>query len=65
MGMIEKMLYEQDFLSENDDFVSSKLMNFLREAGIGLSLEYERNDDLSLNEIQELLDLEETDDDLY
>lgn len=58
--MIEKMLDEQDFLSKNNDFVSNKLMNFLREAGTGLSLEYERNDDLTLNEIQELLDLEDS-----
>ena len=60
IGMIEKMLDEQDFLSKNNDFVSSKLMNFLREAGTGLSLEYERNDDLTLNEIQELLALEDS-----
>ena len=62
MGMIEKMLYEQDFLSENDDFVSTKLMNFLREAGIGLSLEYEKNDDITLKEVEELLNLEELSD---
>ena len=59
IGMIEKMLDEQDFLSENDNFVSNRLMNFLRNAGAGLSLEYERNDDLTLKEIEEVLELDE------
>lgn len=62
IGMIVKMLDEQDFLSEHDDFVSNKLMNFLRNAGTGLSLEYERNDDLTLKEIEELFELEEIED---
>ena len=63
--MIEKMLEEQDFLSANSDFVSNNLMSLLRNAGTGLSFEYTQNDDLTLNEIQELLQLEEADEDLY
>ena len=58
IGMIEKMLDEQEFLSENTDFVSNKLMNFLRNAGTGLSAIYEENQDLTLNEINELLESE-------
>lgn len=58
IGMIEKMLDEQEFLSENADFVSNRLMNFLRNAGTGLSAIYEENQDLTLNEINELLESE-------
>lgn len=60
IGMIEKMFDEQDFLSENDDFVSNNLMNFLREAGTGLSAIYEQDDSMRLNEVQELFALEDS-----
>ena len=59
MGMIVKMLGEQDFLSENNDFVANNLMNFLRDAGSGLSAVYEEDDDITLFEVQELISMEE------
>lgn len=59
IGMIEKMLGEQEFLCENSDFVSNKLMGFLRDAGSGLSAIYEEDPDLTLVEVQELLELED------
>ena len=62
IAMIKKMLDEQEFLTENDSFVSNKLINFLRDAGSGLPLEYEKNDDITLKEVEELLNLEELSD---
>ncbi len=59
IGMIEKMLGEQEFLCENSGFVANRLMGFLRDAGSGLSAIYEENPDLTLVEVQELLELED------
>lgn len=56
MPLIEKMLTEQEFLSDNSDFVSNKMMSFLRGWEPGLAISYLSDDDLTLREIEELMD---------
>ena len=56
MGMIEKMLGEQEFLSENEDFVSERLISLLRNAGTGLSFIYEHNDEVTLDDVKRFID---------
>ena len=56
MPLIEKMLTEQEFLSNNPEFVSEKMMAFLRGWEPGLASSYLSDDDLTLREIDELMD---------
>lgn len=60
MGIIEKMLGEQEFLSENEDFVSSRLINFLRNSGTALSLVYEYNDSVTLEDVKKFIEKHQT-----
>lgn len=59
LPMIEKMLYEQKFLTENDEFVSTRLMNFLRSAGYGLAKDYVESDEITLDIVQELFEMQQ------
>ena len=61
--IIEKMLSEQDFLSQNDDFVCNNLMSFLRGWKLELLCAYMSNDTMTLNDINELMNLENDMDD--
>ena len=55
MPIIEKMLGEQEFLSKNSEFVCERMMSFLRLSDPELAMNYLACDDLTLNEINELL----------
>ena len=55
MPIIERMLDEQDFLSNNEDFICNRLMAFLRGWEPDLFVEYLTNKDLTLREIDELM----------
>lgn len=55
MPIIEKMLGEQEFLSENSGFVCERMMSFLRGSDPELALSYLTYDDITLNEVNELL----------
>ena len=57
--IIEKMLEEQDFLIENDDFVRNRIMSFLRFSDPNLAINYLINDDLTLSEIDEMMRMQE------
>ena len=63
MPIIEKILEEQDFFAGNDSFVSNELINFVRHPHSGLAPVYIQNDDITLNEIQELLNIEDENED--
>lgn len=63
MPIIEKILNEQDFFVDNDDFVANELINFVRHPYSGLAPVYIQNDDITLNEIQELLSIEDNSED--
>ncbi len=56
MPIIEKMLSEQEFLSENSKFVSEKLMSFLRYSHPEITIEYLTNENVTLEDVDEMFD---------
>ena len=54
--VIERMLDEQEFLIENDDFVCDKLMTFLRGGEFELLCAYMSDDTMTLREVDEMMD---------
>lgn len=64
LPMIEKMLYEQEFLTENHEFVSSRLMTFLRSAGAGFAEDYVKDDQITLEIVEELFEMQDKSEDL-
>lgn len=63
MPIIEKILNEQDFFVDNDDFVANELINFVRHPYSGFAPIYIKNEDITLNEIQELIEMDTDDED--
>ena len=54
--VIKKMLGEQEFLIENEEFVENRLMSFVRGMNFNLLLEYATNEAMTLKEVDELME---------